>query len=30
MGLKGGFGYNIDYERNNLDEIELNKFVFLK
>lgn len=22
MGLKGGFGYNIDHERNNPDEIE--------
>lgn len=30
MGLKGGFGYNIDHERNNPDEIESNKPAFLK
>lgn len=30
MGLKGGFGYNIDHERNNPDVIESNKLAFLK
>lgn len=30
MGLKGGFGYNIDHERNNPDVTESNKLAFLK
>lgn len=27
---RGGFGYNIDHDRNNPDEIESNKPAFLK